>query len=143
MESEDWGWILLGIAIGYLLGNRQYEKMKKNEKAQSTLKVPVTRLKNITTNVLSEYDPSENLSTIPYGSRGRYEMIHYDGSGFQVDPVEFNIFNSSSADINLNTSNISQIDINAPTSNDSYSVYIKIKDNDAHIYEGTFHIKVI
>ena len=42
MESETWGWILLGIAIGYLLGNRQYEKLKINRDPITTLKIPVT-----------------------------------------------------------------------------------------------------
>jgi hypothetical protein len=72
MESAVWGWILLGIAIGYLLNNRCCEKSIKNPGEQNPfarppfgpLTIPVTRLKPITSPIEAPYDPNTNTSTI-------------------------------------------------------------------------------
>ncbi|WP_395089137.1 hypothetical protein [Armatimonas sp.] len=144
MKSEAWGWMLLGIAIGYLIGNRQSEKNKKISEEQdfhSTLKVPVTRLKNITTNTLSDYCKDKNTSTV---QNGVYQMLHYNSieQTDQVEPTEIITFNSSSNDIYLDHNDISKIHIDAP-SGYSYSVNIKFSDSYGLTYEGTFEIKVV
>lgn len=147
MESAVWGWILLGIAIGYLLNNRCCEKSIKNSGEQNSftrpsvgpLTIPVTLKKLEKITPISE--DSLLLIDLPFQvQKGySYKTSFYDTGNYQHNVLITTKFESPTTNIYMDDS---ALVISPDVTPNIYKCCIIYKDQSFQCCESTFSIVV-
>jgi hypothetical protein len=140
MGSEFWGWILLGIAIGYFLNDYHHIKTKKNSDDKcyrpplAGLTIPVTRLKPTTSTNEAPHDPMTNTSTVDKNS---ICDIHFYLEEYQIALGEILTLTSTPSGITYTNNQL-----NTGSDVQLYEVSIRSVNSDSQ-NKATFKIDVI